>query len=122
MKNLFVCILFLLHLNVALIPHFDEIDIYDSHTGRQIDDVNTFIELVSVTLGIDTTADDEDDDSSDSGREFFSFVTICPKQNIVSELIAKNFNNSNTAHKFPALSTLKVKSISFDIESPPPEV
>ena len=121
MKQVAVFILMMLHLNVALIPHLDEVDVYNVITGSQVDDINTVYEWVSIVLGIDTTADDEDDDNANDGQISFNFVTTCPR--LVNHFdIRPNHNfGISKSQNFSTFITCQIKSISFDIESPPPE-
>jgi len=121
MKRVVVLLIMLLHLNVALIPHLDEVDIYNPDTGSQVDDINSIYEWVSVVLGIDTTVDDEDDDKANDSQITFNYITTCPQLLDLKDFIHRpNFCVTNK-RKFVGFLSCQIKSISFDIESPPPE-
>lgn len=55
--------LLMLHINMYMfLPQCPEMDIFDK-SGQQTEDINTVIELISVELGYDKVANDEDDDN-----------------------------------------------------------
>lgn len=120
-RRIFSFFLLLAYLNVALIPQLDEVDIISETSGQQIEDVNTFSELVCVYLGFDNSPDDEDDDTQDSGQispfmvyicpDFYSFIFQEKKQPLFNDFIID----------YPIIDNLNLQNISFDIESPPPE-
>lgn len=62
MKRIITFLLLALYLNAALIPQLPEQDVYDVN-GMKADDINSVAEYVRVALGLDKTADDEDDDN-----------------------------------------------------------
>jgi hypothetical protein len=110
-----------IHLNVALVPHLDEVDVINPVTNTQVEDINSFVELIRIVLGYDTTADDEDDDTADNGQVPVNYICVCP------QLV--DYRGILNTHCF--LQTMRVikcfnillffPNTAFDIESPPPE-
>jgi hypothetical protein len=118
MKKLTAFILLLMHMNYFMfLPQVEETDSYDT-SGKQTDDINSVVEYVRVVLGLDKTADDEDDDSANN----FTLVKTCDYiyQQQITILETPGFieisNRAYGEYKTPApLFTC------FDIISPPPE-
>ena len=117
MKRILAFILLLSHVNTSmLLPQVPEVDVYDS-AGNQLDDVNSIVELVLVKLGIDHTADDEDNDSgqnlhvvADFQYTFQPFFSIIPKDYSIAD-----------DNRFIEYSVSKIPLISYDILVPPPK-
>jgi hypothetical protein len=100
------------------LPQTAEQDIYDAN-GQQIDDVNSVIEYIAVTLGYDHTPDDEDDDN---GQNFhivkFDVYNLNQSQlNIEPLPETTNRRISN----FPLLKQNISVSPFFEVPFPPPE-
>ncbi|TAG11438.1 MAG: hypothetical protein EAZ35_03035 [Sphingobacteriia bacterium] len=121
MRKILIFILIISHLNIALIPHLDEADMYSAATDSQVEDINTVYEFISVALGIDTTADDEDDDMANDSQITFNYLTTCPRLLNFSDYISKHKFLENSTQKFSFFTYCQINSIFFDIESPPPE-
>jgi len=99
------------------LPQTRETDSYDA-SGKQTDDINSVVEYVRVFLGLDKTADDEDDDSGNN----FNLLKTCDYfyQQQVTILNSPGYIEISKGvygeYKVPApLFT------SYDIISPPPE-
>jgi hypothetical protein len=118
MKKLTAFIMLLMHMNYFMfLPQVEETDAYDA-SGQQTDDINSVVEYVSVVLGFDKTADDEDNDSGNN----FTLVKTChyiyQQQITILETpgLIKISKRVYGEYKAPApLFT------SYDIISPPPE-
>jgi hypothetical protein len=122
MKQLGIYILILLHLNVALFPQLDEVDVYDVKTGRQIEDINTVFEWFGVSLGYDTDADDEDDDNGDERQIIKTVSFICAKITNFNDFITQQIIFFACENKYFEFISPKIYAISFEIVAPPPEV
>ncbi len=78
------------------LPQVAEDDQYDAN-GQQIDDVNSVVEFICVELGIDKTADDEDDDSGQNfhlvkeAEYFYQPQFICIDEEKFAQTKQKNF-------------------------------
>jgi hypothetical protein len=119
MKKLTAFIMLLMHMNYFMfLPQMEETDVYDANC-QQTDDINSLVEYVSVVLGLDNTADDEDDDSGNN----FALVKSCDYfyEQQFSSIESPDFLELSSTfyseYKFPA-----PPSTSYDIVSPPPEV
>jgi hypothetical protein len=118
MKKITAFIMLLMHMNYFMfLPQIDEVDSYDA-SGQQIDDINSVVEYVRVMLGLDKTADDEDDDRGNN----FTLAKTCDYfyQQQITILETPGFieisSRVYSEYKIPApLFT------SYDIISPPPE-
>ena len=63
MKKILAFFLLISHMNTSMfLPQVPEDDVYDTN-GNQLDDINSIVEYVMVKIGLDHTADDEDNDS-----------------------------------------------------------
>ena len=118
MKKCFAFILLVCHMNTSMfLPQIQEADLYDSN-GQQVDDINSLVELINVQLGYDKTADDEDDDSGQNFHLVKNPEYSFQQQSVLIERAdcteMKNYTFSD--YKMPA-----IKSVSFDILTPPPE-
>jgi hypothetical protein len=103
------------------IPVVDEKDVYDAR-GRQINDINTFIEYVDqVILGnTDLTPEDEDDDQPHyfTGSFAVSYYISAQEQTVcINEPTTKEL-----AVAYPLMPVQKTSSVAYDILTPPPEV
>lgn len=124
MKELFIYIFLVSYLNMALVPHLGETDVFIRGSHQQVDEINSFYEQVMVTLGYDTTSDDEDGDSgteddgtSNSLKTFQYYPITLSLLRIQSFLCVKNLKSKNLE-----IEKFNISSIDFGIESPPPEV
>lgn len=99
------------------LPQMQEKDSYDAN-GLQTDDINSVIEYVSVVLGLDKTADDEDDDSGNN----FILIKTCDYfyQQQVTILESPGFTEMSSRLYGEYKNAIAI-SISYDIISPPPE-
>jgi len=119
MKKVFAFILLLSHMNTSMfLPQVQEEDLYDAN-GQQVDDINSIVELVSVELGYDKNADDEDDDS---GQNFH--IVKLPEYSFQQQSVLiertdfKEIKNKNFAeYKIPF-----TKPVITDIPTPPPDL
>ena len=117
MKKLLAFILLLSHMNTSmLMPQAPEDDVYDRN-GNQVDDINSIAELILTDLGIDHTADDED---NDQGQNFhlvkifeYCYDPVCALTN--------EHEFSFTKEIFGEYKENKIPSICFDIILPPPK-
>ncbi len=117
MKRLLAFILLLSHMNTSmLLPQGPEDDVYDKN-GNQIDDINSIVELVMVDLGIDHTADDEDDDQGQN----FHMVKIFDYCYEPFFTETKSNEPSDTQSLFGEYKENKIPSVCFDIIIPPPK-
>ena len=119
MKKVLAFLVLLSHMNTSMfLPQRPEVDAFDAG-GRKLDDINSVVEYVGVALGYDTTPDDEDDDTGQAfhiakvANYFFSQP--------VSIVQIKKPQEKNTTH-FPEYRADKIRPISIDILTPPPEV
>lgn len=117
MKKLLAFILLLSHMNTSmLLPQVPEDDVYDGN-GIQEDDINSIVELILVKIGVDHTADDEDNDQGQN----FHMVKIFDYsfQPVFSEMNDESF--SQKSQTFAEYKEDKIPHISFDIIIPPPK-
>lgn len=116
MKRWLAFLLILSHVNTSmLLPQVPQEDVYDKH-GEQIDDINSVVEWVLVKLGIDQTADDEDDDNGQHLRRANFLDCITPP---APQVIAVSLFHHNT--QFIEYPTPMVLSPELDIIIPPPK-
>lgn len=67
MKKIVAILVLLSHMNTSMfLPQVPMEDVYDKN-GQQLEDINSVVEWVLVSLGIDDVPDDEDDDT---GQQF----------------------------------------------------
>jgi len=118
MKKVLAFLVLLSHMNTSMfLPQLPEVDAFDA-VGRKLDDINSLVEYVGVALGYDTTPDDEDDDT---GQAFHiakvpSYFLFQP----VSIIRVEKTPQTNPSH-FAEYRPDKIKSVSIDILTPPPE-
>ena len=98
------------------LPQVPQHDVFDEH-GNQIDDINSVIEYVMVSLGLDDVADDEDNDNGQN----FNIVTITPcvippEATLVTK--PTNFKDDKIKH---SLSNEGITLMSYDVIVPPPK-
>jgi len=119
MKKVLAFLVLLSHMNTSMfLPQLPEVDAFDGG-GRKLDDINSVVEYVGVALGYDTTPDDEDDDT---GQAFH--IAKVPNYFLfqpVSIVRVENTSQSNATH-FAEYRSDKIKPISIDILTPPPDV
>jgi hypothetical protein len=99
------------------LPQVQEEDTYNEN-GEQVDDINSIVELISVELGYDKTADDEDDDS---GQNFH--VVKLPEYSFQQQsvLIERTDFKEINRKAFSEYKVPSVKSVVSDIVTPPPD-
>lgn len=117
MKKVFAFILLLSHMNTSMfLPQVAEEDQYDAN-GQQIDDINSVVEYIAVSLGYDHTADDEDDDSGQNLHLAKAFDYNFEQQySLLQETFAEQHKN-----EFSGFVTARIEPVSFDVVTPPPE-
>lgn len=118
MKKIGAFILLLLHMNGSMfLPQMPETDVFDKN-GDQIDDINSVLEYVSVQLGYDKIADDEDDDSGQN----FHLVNVVNYYFEQKEILLHQAPITLIKNKvYSEFLNTKISSPSFDIITPPPE-
>ncbi len=117
MKRLLAFLLLLSHMNTSmLLPQAPEEDVYDKN-GNQIDDITSIVELIMVDLGIDHTADDENNDQGQN----FHVVKICDYcyQPFFSNI--NTFESLSNQSSFLEYKESKMPLVAFDILIPPPK-
>ncbi|WP_300596218.1 hypothetical protein [Niabella sp.] len=119
MKRILSFLMVAVYLNAALLPQVAERDLFDA-TGVQRDDVNSIAEWIGITLGIDKTPDDEDNDFA---RNFIAVKAI--KLSNLAQYADSGIRPvpaRTAAIKHPgATGTHNLPVITIDILSPPPE-
>ncbi len=117
MKRILAFFLLLSHMNTSMfLPQVAEVDTYDAN-GNQNDDINSIVEYVMVSLGLDHHADDEDDDSGQNFHVVTSFqYTFQPFFNEINKE-----NSENQKNEFREFSQSKIPFVSYDIIVPPPK-
>ncbi len=118
MKQVLAFILLLSHMNTSMfLPQVAEQDVYDAH-GNQVDDINSITELILVSLGIDKTADDEDDDCGQN-------LQLVRMADCVFHPFFTEIKNTGASINSPALygdfTHDKISKISYDLIIPPPK-
>lgn len=124
MKKVTLYFIILTYLNLALVPNVKEVDIYVSGSTHQTDDINSFIELVRVQLGYDTTADDEDNDSGTEDNAGSVNSSVFYIQNIVKAAfhLFSAYEFYDRKQTIFTQKEFEISSLYFNLESPPPEV
>lgn len=98
------------------LPQVPQHDVFDEY-GNQMDDINSVVEYVMVTLGLDETADDED---NDNGQNFnVVMITPCiitPGSTLLNKPveIQNDINYSLTSHS-------AISHMAYDVIVPPPK-
>lgn len=120
MKRFIAFILVLSHMNTSMfLPQVPEDDQYDAK-GNQLDDINSVVEFVLVKIGIDKTADDEDDDC---GQNFHivqnNFNSLKP---VFCEILQQPFITIDPLKHFPHYRTTNYLQALLEILTPPPKV
>lgn len=120
MKNLLAFLVLISHVNFSLfIPQADEVDQYDA-MGRQVNDINSLYEYVNeIVLGNMPTASQDEDDDTGRYYHIVKVTSFCFSQNIIS--LKKPELAGFQKIIFFDCFTLKLPSIFFEIQSPPPE-
>jgi hypothetical protein len=121
MIRLFAYILLFIHINTTMfIPVADERDVYDA-SGRQINDINTFMELIDQIILGNTcvTSQDEDDDLA----HYFTGAGITTYVANVQEITLTKEEPSTTdlAVAYPQALVQKISTVAYDILTPPPK-
>lgn len=119
MRRLLAFILLVSHTNTSMfMPQAPEADVYDSN-GSQVDDINSITELILVSLGIDHTADDEDDDSGQNLQ--LVRVADCEFHPFFNQI--KNWGASmNGRSLYSDFTNDKISLIAYDLIIPPPKL
>ncbi|MDQ2719992.1 MAG: hypothetical protein M3Z26_09590 [Bacteroidota bacterium] len=117
MKRFLAFVLLLSHMNTSMfLPQCPEEDVYDAN-GNQLDDITSVFEFVMVKIGLDHTADDENDDSGQNLHMVSSFqFTFEPFFTQTSKDYSENRTNL-----FAEYSHSKIPTVSYDIIIPPPK-
>lgn len=119
MRKCFAFVLLVCHMNTSMfLPQVQEDDVYDKN-GQQIDDINSIFELINVQLGYDKTSDDEDDDS---GQNFHVVKNSEYSFQQQSVLMHRDAFTEIKKYKFSDYKMPAIKSLIFDIVSPPPDI
>jgi hypothetical protein len=121
MKQLCIYLLMFIHLNVALVPHLNEMDKVNPVTNAQLEDINSFVELIRIVLGYDTTADDEDNDTADNGQVPVNHIYVCPQLEDYRDILNKHCFLQTMRLIKPFNILLFFPNTAFDIDAPPPE-
>ncbi|HVW61351.1 MAG TPA: hypothetical protein VHC48_14975 [Puia sp.] len=119
MKKVLAFLVLLSHMNTSMfLPQTPELDAFDRN-GKKIDDVNSVLEYIGVLAGLDNVADDEDDDT---GQTFhITKTTVYDLSQPVSIRVQEKKTQDHNAGQFVEHKAEKIKAISFDIITPPPE-
>jgi hypothetical protein len=118
MKKALAFLVLLSHMNTSmLLPQMPEQDAYDAN-GKQIEDINSVVEYIEVALGNDITADDEDDDN---GQTFHLVKAVDYFFSQPMSIVQEKNPAGKKANHFPEYRAGKIKVISIDIITPPPE-
>ncbi len=98
------------------LPQVPQHDVFDEH-GNQIDDINSVVEYVMVSLGLDDVADDED---NDQGQNFNIANPPCivPPYSIELSKIILDRNSIN----YTISSNAMIALMAYDIIIPPPKI
>lgn len=97
------------------LPQVAQEDVYDE-AGEQLDDINSVVELILVKLGVDKTADDEDDDNGQHLRRASFVDCVTPPSPQVLQIATTGFSN-----QFLESTSPSVMNPSLDIIIPPPK-
>ena len=98
------------------LPQVPQHDLFDEH-GNQVDDINSVVEYVMVTLGLDETADDEDNDNGQN----FNIVTITPCIIPPNSTLLNKPPVVNNDINYSWISHSAISLMSYDIIIPPPK-
>jgi hypothetical protein len=124
MRKFFIYLILVTYLNMALVPHLGEVDVFVAGTTHQVDEINSLYEQIMVSLGYDSTAEDEDGDSGtedDSTTNSSKILQYCALTQYQSTLKFFFVINEKKFNHF-VFEKFNLSSIDFGIESPPPEV
>jgi hypothetical protein len=117
MRRLLAFTLLISHMNTSMfLPQVPMADVYDAN-GNQEDDITSIVELVRVKLGLDHTADDENDDSGQNFHIVNLEYTIQQFNNVI-----KNEFAQEDSKDFHELRQTSIPSVSYDILVPPPKI
>jgi len=100
------------------LPQSPEQDAYDA-SGRQLDDINSVVEYIQVSLGSDITSDDEDDDN---GQTFHLVKAANYYFTQHYSIVQKTKTREKNPRDFVEYQSGKISTIPIDIITPPPEV
>lgn len=119
MKKVLAFLVLLSHMNTSMfLPQIPEIDAFDRN-GKKIDDVNSVLEYIGVLAGLDNVADDEDDDT---GQVFhITKADVYDLSQPVSIRVQEKKPREQKTRRFAEYRSCKIKTVSFDIITPPPE-
>lgn len=118
MKRVFAFLLLVSHMNTSMfLPQVRESDVYDKN-GEQVDDINSVVEYIMVSLGIDHTADDED---NDNGQNFHLVkLSDCVFNPFFTLIKVNNLPEKNTS-LFREFTNNKIHLLAYDVMVPPPK-
>ena len=117
MRRLLAFILVISHMNTSMFfPQVPEQDVYDSK-GNQIDNITSIVEWVRVKIGVDHTADNENDNRAQNlhpikNLQYISDVYFTKVVKEYSELANLNYA------EYPKST---IQALSYDIIVPPPK-
>lgn len=97
------------------LPQVPQHDVFDEH-GDQIDDINSIVEYVMVTLGLDDVAEDED---NDHGQNFNIVNPPCIIPPHSTELSKPFIDNKNINYSISFNANIAL--MAYDIVIPPPK-
>jgi hypothetical protein len=124
MRKLFIYLILVTYLNMALVPHLGEVDVFVAGTTHQVDEINSLYEQIMVSLGYDTIAEDEDGDSGTEDDSTSNISKIFQYYALTQYLITPKsfFVVKRQRSKYLQIEKFNLSSIDYGIESPPPEV
>jgi hypothetical protein len=123
MKKVVSYIILGIYLNMAFVPHINEINAFGSSLNSPIDEINTFYEQVMVAMNFDQIADDEE---GDTGSEDDGTVVTSLTLNLFHLVLANNYSIKYlfcVKNRFLHFWQNKFKQSRFlsRLDSPPPE-
>ena len=98
------------------LPQVPQHDVFDEE-GNQIDDINSVVEYVMVSLGLDDVADDEDNDNGQN----FNIVTITPCIIPPHSNLLNKPQVSRIKKNFLATYNASITLMAYDVIIPPPK-
>ena len=118
MKRFLAFILLISHMNTSMFfPQVPEQDVYDIK-GNQLDNITSIVEWVRVELGLDHTADNENNDTAQNlhpVKDIQYTLDTCFTKTI------GNYSEPVNMHYIEYVNS-KILILSYDILVPPPKV
>ena len=119
MKKTLAFLVLLSHMNTSMfLPQSPEQDAYDA-SGRQLDDINSVVEYIQVSLGGDVSSDDEDDDN---GQTFHLVKASNYYFTQHYSIVQSKKTAVRNPRDFVEYRSGKIRTISIEIITPPPEL